>query len=260
VTTQGVKATATAIVASGGTTKCLKPWIVADRWPEGQPVSSYVPPYFPGHTGYQVDTDTGRQIVLKEGEPGAMSSGWTGTLNLPDPPGTPPYESNISGCNQTTVGIASLAQSCGSVDELHGCVNVQTGVQQGQTVHGIGDLFADDPNAYWNKTLKKIEGGCTAAGNCPNGSSPRLVAIALFDPKVFDGSGCSGGTCITKVVNIIGFFLEGICEDVTLDAGNDCGKFPKKAVVGRIAQKISLSFGAPIEEAASFLTFISLIR
>ena len=45
MTSQGVKATATAIVAAGGTVKCLKPWIVADRWPAGQPVTSYVPPY-----------------------------------------------------------------------------------------------------------------------------------------------------------------------------------------------------------------------
>ena len=260
VTSQGVKATATAIVAAGGTVKCLKPWIVADRWPAGQPVTSYVAPYFPGHTGYKVDTDTGLQLVLKEGEPGTMSSGWTGTLNLPDPPGTPPYESNISGCNQTTVGIATQPQTCGSVDELHGCVDVQTGVQQGQTVHGIGDLFAADPDAYWNPTTKKIDGGCTAAGNCPNGSSPRLVAIALFDPSVFNGSSCSGGTCVTKVVNIVGFFLEGICADVALDPGNTCGKFPQKAVVGRIAQYIALSYGSPVEESASFLTYISLIR
>jgi hypothetical protein len=223
-------------------------------------VTSYVPPYVAGHTGYNVNTDKGLQVVLKEGEPGTMSSGWTGTLNLPDPPATPPYESNISGCNPTVVGIAAQAQTCPGVDERHGCVDVQTGVQQGQTVHGIGDLFASDPSAYWNTTTKKIDGGCTAAGNCPNGTSPRLVAIALFDPSAYDGSGCTGGTCTAKIVNIVGFFLEGICADVALDAGNDCGKFPQKAVVGRISEYIALSYGSPVEEAASFLTFISLIR
>ena len=260
VTSQGVEATATAIVATGGTVKCLKPWIVADRWPEGQPVTSYIAPYFPGHTGYNVNTDKGLQLVLKEGEPGVMSSGWTGTLNLPNPPATPPYESNISGCNQTVVGIATQPQTCGSVNELNGCVDVQTGVQQGQTVHGIADLFAADPNAYWNTTTKRIDGGCTAAGNCPGGSSPRLVPIALFDPSSYDGSGCTGGTCVAKVVNIVGFFLEGTCNNVTLDPGNTCGKFPQKAVVGRLAEYTALSFGTPVDEAAAFLTFISLIR
>lgn len=261
-TSQGVKATATAVVATGGTVRCLKPWIVADRWPAGQPVTSYIAPYFPNHTGYNVTTDIGLQLVLKEGDPGTMSSGWTGTLSLPNPPGTPPYEANISGCNQTTVGIATQIQLCPSVNEPLGCVSVQTGVQQGQTVHGLEDLLAPDATGYWDKTNNKPAGGCVAANNCPGGTTPRIQPIAVFDPSVFDGSGCTGGTCITKIVNIIGFYIEGICTDVTLDAGNTCGtpSQANKAVVGRIVEYNALGFGTPVEESAAFLQYVILVR
>ena len=61
-----------------------------------------------------------------------------------------PYEANISGCNQTVVGIATAAQMCGTVNEPVGCVSVQTGVQQGQTVHGIADLIFADRFGYWD--------------------------------------------------------------------------------------------------------------
>jgi Flp pilus assembly protein TadG len=260
VTSQGVKATATAVVAAGGTVKCMKPWLVADRWPEGEPVTSYVAPYYAGHTGYRVDSDKGLQLVLKEGEPGEMSSGWTGTLSLPNPQGVPEYEKNISLCNPTVVGIATEPETCPAVDEPDGCVGVQTGVQQGQTVHGIEDLLAADSGAYWDTADNRIAGGCTDDNTCPGGVSPRLVPIPLFDPSKFDGSGCTGSTCVAKVVNIVGFFIEGICADVTLDAGNDCGKFPQKAVVGRLADYTALSFGTPVEDTAAFLQLIVLIR
>lgn len=261
VASQGVRATATGVVASGSTVKCLKPWIVADRFP-ATGVADYVAPYYPGHTGYNVNTDVGLQLVLKEGEPGTMSSGWTGSLNLPNSPkgGKGPMYNNIAGCNQTVVGIATAAQTCGSVNEPDGCVDVKTGVEQGPTSSGVKDLIAPDDTGFWNTTTNKPDGGCVTAANCPGGVTPRLVPIALFDPSVFTGSGCSGGGCVTKVVNIIGFYIEGMCDKVTLDAGNDCGKFPKKTVVGRIAEYTALSFGTPVDDAAAFLQFVVLVR
>jgi hypothetical protein len=266
ISSHGVRATATGVVATGGTVRCLKPWIIPDRWPEGQPVSSYVAPYYPGHTGYNVDTDIGLQLVLKEGSPGGMSSGWTGTVSLPNPPGNPEYEANISGCNPTVVGIASAAQTCPSVDPPAGCVRVRTGVQQGQTVHGIADLVAPDSTGYWNHSTNAPDGGCVATRTCPGGITPRLVPLALFDPSLFDSSNCSGVGCITKVVNIIGFYLEGMCSDLRsrnlLDPGNDCGtpQQENKAVVGRIAEYTALSFGTPVDDSAAFLQTIVLVR
>lgn len=271
IATQGVKATATAVVANGGTVKCLKPWIVPDRWPAGQPVTAYRPPYTSAHTGYNVDDDIGFQLVLKEGDPGSMTAGWTGTLELPNPPGTPEYKANIAGCNPTVVGIATQAQTCTSINYPAGCVGVRTGVQQGQTVQGIEDLVYqpgvyDDRTGYWNTATNKPAGGCTTTNTCPNGVSPRLVPIALFDPDVYMSSGCSGSTCVTKVVNIIGFYIEGICSDLRdagrLDVGSDCGtpSQANKAVVGRLVEATALGLGTPIEDSAAFLQFIVLVR
>ena len=68
-------------------------------------------------------------------------------------------------------------------------------------------------------------------------------------------------TCVGKVANIIGFFLEGMCKDVTLDAGLACDD-PNKDVVGRIvtlpAQHVGGTGG--VEDDASFLKVIRLIR
>jgi hypothetical protein len=262
IQSQGVRATATAVVASGGSVRCLKPWIIPDQWPEGEPVSSYIPPYYEGHTGYNVENDIGRQLVLKEGSPGGMSSGWTGTISLPDPPGVPEYRANIAGCNPTVVSIATAEETCPSENPGAGCVRVRTGVQQGQTVQGLEELLAPDASGFWNHTTNTPDGGCVAAGNCPGGITPRLVPLALFDPSVFDSSACSGSGCITKVVNIIGFYLEGMCTDVTLDPGNDCGtpSQASKAVVGRIAEHTALSFGTPVDDSAAFLQTIVLVR
>ena len=148
---------------------------------------------------------------------------------------------------------------------------VQTGVQQGQTVHGIDDLVYqegvyDDRTGYWDTTNNKPAGGCTTTNTCPNGVSPRLVPIALFDPNLYMSSACTGSTCVTKVVNIIGFYIEGICSDLRdagrLDAGNNCGtpSQENKAVVGRLVEATALGLGVPIEDSAAFLQFIVLVR
>ena len=74
-------------------------------------------------------------------------------------------------------------------------------------------------------------------------------------------SGCTGGTCVGKVANIIGFFVEGMCNTVTLDAGLACDD-PSKDVVGRIVTLPSQHVGGTggVEDNASFLKVIRLIR
>ncbi len=65
--------------------------------------------------------------------------------------------------------------------------------------------------------------------------------MALFDPADFivkQSASCSGTGCVIKVVNIMGFFIEGVCDDVAargkLETGTKCGAHPNKDVVGRI--------------------------
>jgi hypothetical protein len=73
--------------------------------------------------------------------------------------------------------------------------------------------------------------------------------------------GCSGTTCIGKVANIIGFFVEGMCKDVTLDNGNVCAD-PTKDVVGRIVTLPgTLANGVgTTDPSAAFITVIRLVR
>ncbi len=91
INTQGVKATATAMAGAGNSVECIKPWVVADKWidnsgtgldPTGWDqmdafnpgVDTYVDPGFKA-TG--LGNDFGMQLVLKDGNVGDYSSGWT---------------------------------------------------------------------------------------------------------------------------------------------------------------------------------------
>ena len=92
-------------------------------------------------------------------------------------------------------------------------------------------------------------------------SSPRIRPIVIIDINNYISQGCSGTTCIGKVANIIGFFAEGMCKDVTLDAGLACDD-PNKDVVGRIVS-LPGSYSdsvSTVEQSASFLKIIRLVR
>ena len=92
-------------------------------------------------------------------------------------------------------------------------------------------------------------------------SSPRIRPIAIIDINHYDASGCTGGTCIAKVANIIGFFVEGMCNTVTLDPGLSC-EDPNKQVVGRIVTipgQYATGTGT-VDESAAFVVIIQLVR
>ena len=92
-------------------------------------------------------------------------------------------------------------------------------------------------------------------------SSPRIRPMVVLDMNNYISQGCSGTTCIGKVANIIGFFAEGMCKDVTLDPGMGCDN-PAKDVVGRIVT-IPGSYATgtgSVEESASFVKVVRLVR
>ena len=105
ISSQGVRATATAQVASGNTANCMLPFAVIDRWADNHdptPVTTYfpndglpeqldgrrmtpisprrrrldvyIPPYNgnTSHTGWKVTSDYGRQLILKDGSVGEL--------------------------------------------------------------------------------------------------------------------------------------------------------------------------------------------
>ena len=87
-TTQGIRATATAQVTRGDAVRCIKPWIVADKWqdfdgtthpPGGWTQDDTFNPSVDRYTrpGFRDPADFGLELILKDGQIGEWSAGWT---------------------------------------------------------------------------------------------------------------------------------------------------------------------------------------
>jgi hypothetical protein len=303
ITSQGVRATATAQTANGNGVKCLLPFAVVDRWNDKyddnvdttyfandgilsaagwtpnddfQPAKGdvYVPPYNGNtdHTGWRVNVDYGRQLILKAGSLNdkVYSAGWALQVDLPNSTGSQDYNWNIKNCNPQGIGIATAPETCPAVDWDHGCLSIKTGMAQGPTSQGIktdvDSVFKQDPGAHWNPSYTGVApAGLTGAIVDGNGAldmgSPRIRPLAVIDIGNYMAQGCSGTTCLGKVANIIGFFVEGMCKDVTMDTGMICPD-PNKDVVGRIVT-LPGSFATgvgTVDDSASFIKVIRLVR
>ena len=195
--------------------------------PTASPADVYIPPYNgnTGHTGWKVTADYGRQLVLKDGSAGTYSSGWAQLVCLSGPANCSANDVRnwLTTCNPQPVGIASAGNPCSAGDEPHGCIDVKTGVAQGPVRQGVQNVVAQDPSAVWNPNAAGPLGPGTGAVTGGQGmSSPRIRGMVVLDINHYVSSGCIGGTCVGKVANIIGFFVEGICNTVTLDPGMVC--------------------------------------
>lgn len=241
----------------------------------------YVPPSAdsPG-TGFTVSGDFGRQFAIKTAAPGnaAVSSGWFRALDLPRVDtgnlGGNAYGANIVSCNGFPTAIASPDTVCptdGSQISTHaekvywaarGCVRVQTGVIQGQTTDGIEHLFDRDPYARWNPTLNDGRGGIANSCCTPSG---RIVPIAVMDIDRYLAADPSGSGGVVRIVNIFGFFIEGM-GDLDRDGNivfnpNDPMNPRNKVIVGRLMTLPGLASGtSELDEDAAFLTTIILVR
>jgi hypothetical protein len=236
-------------VTAGNSVKCIKPWGIADKWQDNsgtnEPgwdqqdafnpgVDVYVPSTSDGTTGFTLENDKGLQLALK-GDHGDWLAGWSNEIQFPGATGSSDYEAAIIGCPSFVPEVGFYAgQPCDRMedeDPARGCLRVKQGVSQGPTTQGVDTLVGYDADAYWNGSA--IMGSDFA-------ESPRIVPIPLFDPADFvvnQASSCSGSNCVIKVVNIMGFFVEGVCKDVKdqgrLDATTYCDD-DNKDIVGRL--------------------------
>jgi hypothetical protein len=308
ITEQGVRATATAQIGSGNAVRCMLPFAVMDRWadnydptpdttywsndplpgtagwtPNDQYESTqgdvYIGPYAgnTNHTGWTLERDYGRQLILKFGNTGNYSTGWSNRVDLPGSTGGADYGFDIRDCNPTVVGIANADEPCAPAPggdttgrEINGCISASTGVTQGQTRLNINRVV-DDPDAdshYWSPTA---EGPLGQTGAVVDGAgvvrmdSSRIRPLAVLDINHYIASGCTGTNCIGKVANIIGFFLEGMCGDVAaaglLEPGMGC-ETPNRDVVGRIVTlpgTYAATVGS-VENDAAFIQVVRLVR
>jgi Flp pilus assembly protein TadG len=276
VTEQGVKATATAEVLFGDSTDCVKPWAIPDKWVELRndqgpvgysetdtferyaqngnnrgallvPADYYEPPnapggtYLPNGTGFTRDSvtlggsDYGMQLTLKTGNPqDQVSPGWFQPVVVtPGQVGGNNYRNSISSCNPTVIGPGTVMQ-------------VEPGNMIGPTRQGMSDLIAQDPGARWNTSLNGglggVEGGCMTGGGCT--LSPRIVAIPVYNPDVFN-AGTPSGRIDIVIVKVLGFFMERM-------VGND--------VVGRIMAYPGEPRGTTNTPGAAFVISIALVR
>ena len=208
VSTQGVRATATAEVRFGrASAECIKPLAIPDKWREMQTPawdltdefnlvicqgSRCVPASPPDEfvagtagTGFvgsaQRDTppggigDLGLQVTIhfargqSDLEPGMYAPVRLGTSS-----GATDYRNNIEGCWNGTVSPG---------DQL----GVEPGGKAGPTRQAFDTLVARDPNATWAGAVNGlgggVAGGCEAAGTC--GLSPRVVPVIAFNPTVW---------------------------------------------------------------------------
>jgi hypothetical protein len=279
VTTQGVRATATARSVAANAANCLRPWVVADKWAESTPggwtqhsmfqppADVYTPPSASGPgTGFSNKdangnpVDAGLQMTLKlahsgpPATPGTLTAGWSMAVDLPNA-NNPNYANNISGCTTATVGIAPPSEQCLTADTSRGCLDVFTGAQTGPVANPNGDLaqlIATDSGAYWS-------GGAVVGSNAA--MSPRIVPVAVFDPALYISRGYNGTNGIIKLVNILGFFIEGKCSgtfyhEPYLDCSNN-----NNDIVGRLVSYPGLvSATAGTVAGAAFGQVVVLVR
>ena len=229
----------------------------------------YVPPSStsPG-TGFTPALDFGKRFAIKTPSPSdPVSSGWVQSVDLPRVDttngGAAAYEENIRTCNGWPTSLAKPEVPCptdpntiGSWEEKifwaqRGCLRVQTGVAQGPTTDGIEFIMAKDPSAYWDGT--KVVSTFSP--------SPRIVPIGVFDIDQYLAMNPTGSGGIVRLVNIFGFFIEGM-GDVDKNTGLiTCCSKGGKAVVGRLINLPALMTGtSTLDPESSFLKTIVLVR
>ena len=269
---QGVRATATAQIVSADAARCVKPFAIPDKWTEWNPVVSewteddtferyisngpnagqllnpaddYLAPWNAADgigSGFTPEADGGRRLRLKVGNPQeALAPGLflPVVINPVEGPGGNNYRENIAACDLTEWEPGDL-------------LTVEPGNMVGPTVQGIQALYDLDPDAWWDDSdgptafgdLGSVVGGCMEYGTCPDGLSPRIAALPVFDPDAYDLGRASGRVDVV-ITRILGFFIDGI------DNNGD--------VWGYLMNYPTLASGT-LDNEASFLRTVILVR
>lgn len=218
-------------------------------------------------TGFTLPADFGKQFAVKVGDNtnSTVSPGWFRAIKvarLDGQNGGSVYRDNIQGCGGLPASYADPATVCpadiGNGDreywQARGCYGVEPGNMVGPTKQGVDAVVARDPAAYWSN------GGVQSSAFTPATKSPRVVPIGVLDINDYMSRNPSGSGGVLKLVNIYGFFIEGM-GDIRADGTIEFPKPGGKAVIGRIMTVPSMSAGSSTLPAeASFLRQIILVR
>jgi len=250
--TADITATARAVAAPANAENCVMPLTIPDKWIDktclAPPCSwntlstfdmydskgnllpnpdSYVPPGQPSPTGYTVDADKGRQLVLKNNNQNKVAPSMYNPWDLPGSVGGSAYSDNIRGCNPNLVKMGDN-------------MTPENGNMVGPTGQGINDLLAKDPGAHWDLSCNCVTGSAY-------GSSPRIRVVPLYDPVAYAKGQQSGKSQpVLNVVNYLGFFIEGM---------DGAGQ-----VTGRITPILGKKLGNGPSSAGSFIRAIMIVK
>jgi hypothetical protein len=223
VTAQGVRATATAQAVNANATNCLRPFAFPDEWVENRSPNDEFNRYFESgpSAGTLLDPDPANvdAYVAPDGSQATFSTNLADLgdridFRLDRPPLTNPIVSgfllplNLPG---TSTYLEDIAACNGQLVALREQMPLAPAPAAGSTYAALQALLAQDPGATWNFATHTIGNSC--APECA-AVSPRLIAVALFDPDQFqlrrataDWSGCpTAGPCVT-IANIAAVFI-----------------------------------------------------
>src|SRR5262245_56388658 len=204
-----IGAVATAEASPADSMTCVKPFAIPDRWEEhqtgewdpedkfdyldkagvriGNP-DVYRDPWDPNPTGYDARRDRGMLITLKANNDDKIAPSIYYPWDMEgEDQGADDYRWNIGNCNV-------------QIMEYGDYFVPKPGNMPGPTKAGMDDLIALDPNAYWHTTENRV-----VSTKHP---SPRVIAIPLFDPVVYEEGKHSGRQASFRFVNYLGFFVE----------------------------------------------------
>ena len=218
-------------------------------------------------TGFRLPQDEGRRFAIKvdTNTNSTVSAGWFRAIRLPrldGQNGGNVYRNNITSCgglpssfaDPATVCPVSISNETRAYWAERGCYETEPGNMVGPTDHGVDELIARDGGASW------ANGGVVGSAFSPPTSSPRVVPIGVMDIDWFLSQDPSGANGVIRLVNIYGFFVEGM-GDVNPVTGAMTLNPTGNNVIGRIMTIPSMARGSSaLPNNAAFLRSIILVR
>ncbi len=230
--------------------------------------------------------DYGKLLSINLGQLNQWSPGWAMKLDFPLSSGGADYTWNIKNCNPGVMQIASPDEKCDPAtlpaDKTlwfaRGCFSVLPGGKVGDTDKAVmrdaDALWQKDIdagcNSHWDWAANGGKGGIVMDAGCTLARSPRLVPVPLYDVDLYaqhvaEYNGLppyTGTNGIIKMVNIVGFFIEGYCQDLPLNQQlylgcNTTGA--DKDIIGRLVNYPGMKAGS-YNGQASFIQVIRLVR
>jgi Flp pilus assembly protein TadG len=204
-TSQGVRATATAMALTGNGSGCMRPWFIPQRYNDVDGNNRYDPGKDTLNP-YSVPADIGTVVTFHNNS----SPSSYGQLDVGN--GGDAIRNAIENC------VANTSFFIGQT------VQTKPGGTIGPEKQGIDALLSWDPKASYDSTQKVVVGGCSPSlsckcpdttAQCPYGGtiSPRIVQAAVCDPSQAACDGSATGTGTITITDVLSFFITGYTDD-----------------------------------------------